>query len=259
MDDPFVDAEGRSRVVRGVTINSNSTRLAELAGMLGFETAWIDVEHGTAGFVEIEALCTAVEAGGGVPTVRIPDKQRHHVLRTVEAGGRIIVVPMVNTAEDAREVVEHAKFPPLGRRGFNQRSRGLRYGLEPPAASFAAANRRTHLFVQVETMESARNLDAICSVEGLAGVFVGPGDLSASLGKTGEFGHPAVIAEVERVIGRARALGKHAGILAMPGPLLDASLAAGADLVFAGSDITNVAHAWKNLLALLGGPCTPRP
>jgi 2-keto-3-deoxy-L-rhamnonate aldolase RhmA len=85
-------------------------------------------------------------------------------------------------------------------------------------------------------MESARNLDAICSVEGLAGVFVGPGDLSASLGKTGEFGHPAVIAEVERVIGRARALGKHAGILAMPGPLLDASLAAGADLVFAGSD-----------------------
>jgi 4-hydroxy-2-oxoheptanedioate aldolase len=253
MSDPFVDASGRPRVVRGVTISTNSTRLAELAGMIGFETVWIDVEHGTPGFVEVEALCMAIESGGAVPTVRIPDNQRHHVLRTVEAGGRIIVVPMVNTAADARSIVEHAKFPPLGKRGFNQRSRGLRYGLEPPLASFAAANERTHLFAQIETVEAARNLDAICGVEGLGGVFVGPGDLSASLGKPGAFADPGVISEIERIIRRARSLGKHAGILAMPGPLLDASLAAGADLVFAGSDITNVATAWKSLLAALPG------
>lgn len=253
MSDPFIDGSGRPRIVRGVTINTGSTRLAELSGMIGFETAWIDVEHGTPGFVEVEALCTAIEAGGGVPTVRIPDNQRHHVLRTVEAGGRIVVVPMVNTAEDARRIVEHAKFPPLGRRGFNQRSRGLRYGLEPPAASFREANERTHLFAQIETLEAVKNLDAICEVDGLAGIFVGPGDLSVSLGKSGAFTDPGVIAEVERIIRRARSLGKHAGILAMPGPLLDASLKAGADLVFAGSDITNVAAAWKSLLAALPG------
>ena len=253
MKDPFTGKDGKPRVVRGVAINSNATRLAELAGMLGFETAWIDVEHGTAGFVEVEALCMAIESGGAVPTVRIPDNQRHHVLRAVEAGGRIIVVPMINCASDARSVVEHGKFPPLGCRGFNLRSRGLRYGLEPPLQSFAEANERTHLFAQIETVEAVRNLDEICRVDGLSGVLVGPGDLSASLGKPGAFTDSELIASVEGVIRRARALGRHAGILVAPGPLLDAALEAGADLVFVGSDITNVASVWKGLLAVLPG------
>lgn len=256
MDDPFKDASGRPRIVRGVTINTNSARLAELAGMLGFETAWIEVEHGTAGFVEVEALCQAVEAGGAVPTVRIPDHQRHHVLRTVEAGGRIVVVPMINTAEEARKVIEHGTFPPLGRRGFNLRSRGLGYGLEPPLASFARANARTHFFAQVETLESVSNLDAICEVEGLAGVFIGPGDLSASLGKPGAFTDPELLQLVSRVTRRARELGRHAGILVAPGPLLDTALEAGADLVFVASDITTVAAAWKELIARV--PARPR-
>ena len=255
MNDPFRDANGRPRVVRGVTINSNATRLAELSAKIGFETAWIDVEHGTVGFAEIEALCMAVEAGGGVPTVRIPDHQRHHVLRTVEAGGRIVVVPMINTAEEARRVVEHGKFPPLGKRGFNQRSRGLAYGLKPPLESFAEANERTHFFAQIETMEAVRNLEAICKVEGMAGIFIGPGDLSASMGKSAAFADPEVLSTVSAAIRTARSLGKHAGILAMPGPLLTAALEAGADLVFAGSDVTNLIAAWKPLLASL--PATP--
>jgi 4-hydroxy-2-oxoheptanedioate aldolase len=257
-NDPFLDDRGQPRVVRGVTINSNATRLAELAGLIGFETAWIDVEHGTVGFAEIEALSTAIEAGGAVPTVRIPDHQRHHVLRTVEAGGRIVVVPMIDCAEDARRIVEHGKFPPLGRRGFNQRSRGLRYGLEPPAVSFPQANERTHFFPQIETVEAARNVEAIAGVEGIAGIFIGPGDLSASLGKPGAFTDPEVISTVTGAIRRARALSKHAGILAMPGPLLLASIDAGADLIFAGSDITNVTAAWKALLeALPARPASP--
>ncbi len=250
-NDPFVDTHGRPRTVRGVTINSNAPRLAEMAGLLGFDTVWIDVEHGPPGFAEVEALCTAADAGGAIATVRIPDNQRHHVLRTVEVGGRIVVVPMVNTAAEARAIVEYGKFPPLGRRGFNQRSRGLRYGLEPTLESFAAANARTHFFAQIETTDAVRNLDAICAVEGLAGVFVGPGDLSTSLGKMGAFTDTTVIAAAAEIIRRARLQGKHAGILAMPGPLLDAALAAGCDLVFAGSDLTNLATTWRSLLSAL--------
>jgi 2-keto-3-deoxy-L-rhamnonate aldolase RhmA len=251
MTDPFLDAQGRPRIVRGVCINSNAPRLAELAGKIGFDTVWIDVEHGPVSFTEVETLCMAAEAGGAVPTVRIPDHHRHHVLRTIECGGRIVVVPMINRADQARELVDHGKFPPLGHRGFNMRSRGLDYGLEAPAASFATANRRTFFFAQVETVESTRNLDAICAVEGLAGIFIGPGDLSASLGKPGAFSDPEVLAAVGAAIARARALGRHAGILAAPGPLLDAALEAGADLVFASSDITEIAGAWRKLLAAL--------
>ncbi len=252
MTDPFTGSDGRPRLVRGVTINSNAPRLAELAGMLGFETAWIDVEHGTVSFGEVEALCMAVESGGAVPTVRIPDATRENVLRTVEAGGRIVIVPMVDTAEIARRIVQHGKFPPLGRRGFNSRSRGLHYGLEPPVKGFAAANERTHFFAQIESLDAVGNLEAICAVEGLAGIFVGPGDLSASMGKPGEFSDPEVIATVQRVIRTARERGRHAGILALPGPLLDAALEAGCDLVFAGSDISDLASTWKPRLEELG-------
>ena len=249
--DPFVDAEGRPRVVRGVTIISNAKRLAELAGIVGFETIWIDVEHGTVSFDDVETLCMAAEAGGAVPTVRIPDNSRENVLRSVEAGGRIIIVPMTNTAKHARQIVEHGKFAPLGQRGFNMRSRGLDYGMLPPVESFAQGNTRTHFIVQIETMEAVSNLEEMCAVDGLAGIFIGPGDLSASMGKTGLFDDAELIETVAGCIRLARSSGKHAGILAAPGPLLDAVLDAGGDLVFAGNDLTDLTIAWRKLLPTL--------
>jgi len=246
--DPFLDDTGSPRVVRGVTLISNAPRLAELAGRIGFETVWIEVEHGTAGWTEVEALCMATESGGAVPTVRIPDNGRTHVLRALEAGARILVVPMISSAEEAARIVEYGKFPPLGKRGYNTRSRGVAYGLEPPEIGFAKANDRTHFFAQIETLEGVRNLDSICGVEGLSGIFIGPGDLSAGMGKTGRFADPEVIASVVKCVLRGRELGKHVGILVVPGPLFDAAFAAGCDLLFAGGDITDLAKSWTALL-----------
>lgn len=249
--DIFDDASGRPRVLRGVTIYSASAMLAELAVRTGFETVWIEMEHGSADFGRAESICMAVEAGGGVPTIRIPDAQRTHVLRALEVGGRIVVVPMVNTAEQARQVVQFGKFPPLGARGYNTRSRGLRYGLGGCLDSFADANLQTHLFVQAETMESLENLDAICAVEGLSGIFIGPGDLSMSAGCPGDLNNPKMIELVSDCVRRVRAAGKHAGILVGPGALLDAALAAGCDLIFCGGDIMNLTGAWQSLLSSL--------
>ena len=249
MGDIFQDEAGRPRVLFGVTVISNAPRLAELAGRIGFDTVWIDVEHGTPGFSEVEALCTSVQAGGAIPTVRIPDAHRHHVLRTLETGARIVIVPMVNDAETARQVVTHGKFPPLGSRGFNTRSRGVDYGLEDAVTSFQRANESTYLFTQVETVEAVANVEAICKVDGLAGILIGPGDLSASAGRTGQLADPEVIRMVTETIKRARGLGKHAGILVSPGPLLDAAMSAGADLVFCGGDLTNLVPAWRELLS----------
>lgn len=249
MNDIFTDGQGRPRVLRGVTIISGATRLAELAGRIGFETVWIDVEHGPPSFSEVEALCMAAEAGGAIPTVRIPDAKRQHVLRAVEVGARIVIVPMVNDAQMARQIVTHGKFPPLGSRGFNTRSRGVEYGLADVETAFRRANERTYFFPQIETVEAAQNLEAICGVDGIAGIFIGPGDLSVSAGCMGNLDDPALIELVVGCIGRARGLGKHAGILVMPGPMLDAALKAGADLVFCGGDISNLAITWRSLLS----------
>ena len=104
MNDIFANEQGEPLVLRGTSLLSGSARLAELAGRGGVDAVWIEVEHGPASFSEVEALCMAAEVGGAVPAVRIPDAQRHHVLRAMEAGARILVVPMVNDAATARLV-----------------------------------------------------------------------------------------------------------------------------------------------------------
>ncbi len=251
--DLFFDEGGNPRIVRGIGIVSNSTRVAELAGGAGFDTVWIEVEHGTPGYSEVEALCVAAEAGGAVPAVRIQDNQRTHVLRALEAGARILVVPMVNSREEAKRIVEYGKFPPLGNRGFNMNSRGVRYGLEPPLEAFKKANHRTHFFAQVETLASVENLEAICGVDGISGILIGPGDLSTSMGKTAEFTSQEVIGKVADCIRRARECGKHAGIMAAPGPLLDAAMESGANLIFYGSDLATLIRGWRSFLITKGG------
>lgn len=246
--DPFVDDRGRPRILRGVAIQSNAPRVAELAGMVGFETIWIDVEHGAVSWTEVENLCLGAEAAGCIPTARIPSNGRRDVLRSLEAGAQIVVVPMIDNAAEAEKIVEYGKFPPLGRRGFNLRSRGLQYGLSQSGLALEEANQRTYLFAQIESKEAVANVEAICNVSGLAGIVVGPGDLSADMGRPGAFTDPEVIATVESVVRTARSLGKHAGVVIGPGPMLDAAIAAGCDLTYCGSDIGSMTASWKCLL-----------
>lgn len=244
----FVDEQGKPRVVRGAVLYSGSRLLAELAGCVGFETVWIEMEHGPANFETVEGLCLAAEAGGAAPAVRVSDSQRCHILRALEVGGRIIIVPMVNSADEARRVVEYGKFPPLGKRGYNTRSRGVRFSLDGPQKAFAEANEKTHLFVQIETQQAVDNLDAILAVEGLSGIFIGPGDLSANMGRTGDLNCPEVIDVVTNCIRRARKAGKHAGILVAPGALLTAALEAGCDLAFFAGDVMSLVTTWPQIL-----------
>jgi 2-keto-3-deoxy-L-rhamnonate aldolase RhmA len=246
--DIFLNEAGQPRLLRGVCVYSGSTRLAELAAKVGFETIWIEMEHGPSGFSEVEALCMAIETGGGIAAVRVPDGQRHHVLRALEVGARIVIVPMVNTSQQAQHIVEFGKFPPIGSRGFNVRSRGVNYGIGDRHALFAQANERTHLFAQIESKQAVENLDAICAVEGLCGIFIGPGDLSVSLNLAGNLDSEPMVRIVCDCVRRARSAGKHVGILVPPGKLLDAAIDAGCDLVYYGGDVTELSMAWPLLL-----------
>lgn len=247
--DPFLDEHGNPRRLRGVTIYSGSPLLAGLAAKVGFEVVWIEMEHGPASFERVESLCLAARANGAVPLVRLPDGERHHILRALESGGQILVVPMIDTPEQARRLVEYGKFAPLGRRGFNLRTWGVEFGLAGAEASLAQANERTRIFAQIETAQAVQNLDAICAVAGLDGIFIGPGDLSVSLGHPGQVNHPEVIETALKCIRRAKEAGKRTGVLVGPGALLSAALEAGVDLVLCGGDVVDLAAAWPKLLA----------
>jgi len=249
--DPFLDAEGMPRRLLGAAVLSGSPKVAEMAGRLGFDTIWIELEHGGTTFSEAETLCIAAEAGGAVPSLRLPDHNRHHVLRSLEVGAKIVIVPMVNNANIARELVRWGKFPPLGERGFNTRSRGLNYGMEGVdriAETFARANAGTHLIAQIETIEAAENLDAILAIPGLSGILVGPGDLSTDLGKPGKFADPQVMNLVTDLIRRTRAHGKHAGIMTFPCTLMEAALGAGCDLCYFAGDMNDLVRTWRGML-----------
>ncbi|HEX5472817.1 MAG TPA: aldolase/citrate lyase family protein [Lacipirellulaceae bacterium] len=250
--DPFRDSQGKPRLVRGVTVYSGSARLAELAAQIGFEAVWIELEHSPSSWNQAEAMCTAIKAGGSVPAIRIPNWERPNVLMAVEVGSRIIVVPMVNTPEQAREVVRHAKFPPVGERGYNSRTRGVRFGIAGMSEPLLAEiNNSIHLFVQIETPDAVRNLAEICDVPGLSGIFVGPGDLSMNYGWVGQLNHPDLIKIVKDIIRTARQAGKVVGIMVAPGALLTAAIEEGAQFVIVGGDIADVSVAWQNLLVSL--------
>ena len=248
-NDVFVDEQGRPRIVRGAIIVSGSPRMADLAGRVGFEIVWIEMEHGQIDYEKAEAICTAAQAGGAAAAIRISSVQRQHVLRALEVGADMVVAPMVNTRQDAEELVGHGKFPPLGNRGYNTRSRGMDYGLGPPTQLMVQANQRTHLIAQIETVEAVENVEDILAVDGVSGILIGPGDLSVSMGKAGKLADPELVETVLGCIGAARRVDKHSGILVGPGPLLEAVVGAGADLVFYAGDVMDLGRCWPELLA----------
>jgi len=247
--DIFTTPDGKSRLLWGAQVVTSAPQLAELAIRIGFDTVWIEMEHASTSFETAEWMCHAIESVGGVPTIRVSDDQRTHVLRALEVGARIVVVPMINTVEQARNIVKYGKFAPLGARGFNRGSRGLEQAQYDVSISFPRANARTHLFAQIETTEAVKNLDEICTVEGLSGIFVGPGDLSASMGCPGNMDDPNLIECATDCIRRARKAGKLAGILTGPGALLESAVEAGCNFCISVSDLGAARTVWAQNLS----------
>jgi 4-hydroxy-2-oxoheptanedioate aldolase len=195
-------------VLLGCGIDSASPAVAEMAGMLGYDVVWADLEHASIDHRVSEEFCRGAKAGGAMPMLRIPDTNRCHVLHALEAGARFVVVPMVETPEQAREIVAHGKFSPLGNRGVNGSSRGIEYGIGDKLENMRLADKNTYLFVQIETVEAVNRCEEIIAVGGITGGLVGPADLSVSLGKPLAFDDPDVVASFRKAVRTIRAKGK---------------------------------------------------
>ena len=233
----------------GVAVVSNSPAVVEVAGLAGLQFVWIEIEHAGTDMMHVEQLCRAAELRGLWALLRVPDGGRSSVLRALEVGGRIVVTPQIHTPDQARQVVEYGKFPPLGNRGFNTGSRGMLYGAGGPVLkAMEDANRRTVLLVQIESVEAVRNAEAILSVAGIDGVLVGPGDLSASMGITAQWDNEELIRTIEGVFAVAH---RHEKVVATvcPTPVLTRRWkAAGAHLLNIASDISLLRAGFKEAL-----------
>jgi 2-keto-3-deoxy-L-rhamnonate aldolase RhmA len=178
---------------------------AELLGRCGFDWLFIDAEAIPLTLPDILNLVRAAESTDAAPVVRMNNDHESDIRSILDMGAAGVIIPLVKTAEQTRNIVQAAKFAPFGYRGLTAgRAQGYGYGRNL-ADFIAQANAETAVIVMVEESEGLSNVEAIAAVDGLDGIFVGPGDLSISLGCPGEHLHPEMRAAYRAIAAAARA------------------------------------------------------
>jgi 4-hydroxy-2-oxoheptanedioate aldolase len=196
----------------GVSVMFPSPQLVEMVGRLGFDWVLLDCEHGSLSPESVELMAMAAELTGLTPIARPRTNSPEAILRVMDRGAMGVQVPHVNTASDARRAVEAVKFHPLGTRGLAAGTRPAQYGFAGSAAEYVQeANRETLVCVQLEEAEALSNLDKILRVDGVDVLFVGPSDLSQSLGYPGRSDVPEVRGAMDRAFAAIVAAGKVPG------------------------------------------------
>jgi 2-keto-3-deoxy-L-rhamnonate aldolase RhmA len=227
----------------------------EMAALLGYKAAWVEMEHTFHSFEQAADLCRLSNALGLLTMLRIPDLQRGTVLKGCECGPDILDLPMANSPEMVRELVTESRFPPLGVRGFFGVSRAVKYGLAGKVPEVQQKlNEELCLMIQIETKEAADRIDELCAVPGLDAIFIGPADLSASLGVAGQTSHQLVKETAARVIRAAKAQGKQAAAAA---PASEARfwIEQGVDLYFCVNDLACMKAGAQAALAEVQAMC----
>jgi 2-dehydro-3-deoxyglucarate aldolase/4-hydroxy-2-oxoheptanedioate aldolase len=204
-------AEGRTpfgtMVCEFLTIN-----VARVVRAAGGEFILYDLEHSGYGVETLRELLPATNAAGVVPLVRVPDAVYDSVSRALDLGALGVLIPGCDSADEARALVEWARFPPQGRRGF-----GLLYAdaWEPEGlpATMARANSETLLLAQIETARGLEAVEEIAAVEGIDVLWIGQFDLTASLGIPGQFDADTYRDAIARIVAAARARHKHVGMV----------------------------------------------
>lgn len=194
--------------VLGAALYSYDPIFLEIAGQLGFQVIWIEMEHAPITFAEAADLCRMAAGSGMLTMIRIPDARRESVLKAAECGPDMIDIPMADSPEQVAELVRYAKFAPEGARGFFSVSRALKYGIvESVPAEQQKLNRELTLLAQIETKEALGRIEDIASIPNVD-IFIGPADLAASLGIPGQTNHPRLLEAAAEIVRVARKHGK---------------------------------------------------
>lgn len=205
----------------------------ELLSHAGVDFIWIDAEHSAIDTCEIQNMVRA--AGSRCPAiVRVPSHDEAWIKRVLDTGCDGIVVPQVNSADEARRVLQYCYYPPRGRRSVGG-TRAQAYGFGG-MEYVRTANDSVAVILQVEHVDGVAAIDEIAAVEGIDAIFVGPIDLSASLGRVGELDHPEVREAVDSVFDCCRRRGVPTGIYARDADAVKAACAAGATMIAFGTD-----------------------
>jgi 2-keto-3-deoxy-L-rhamnonate aldolase RhmA len=245
MIDGFRERLRGGEVLMGTMLNLPSAAIAEVLAAAGFDWLFIDGEHGPIGPAELVSVLQAVDRDLAC-IMRVPELNRGAIKHALDMGSAGIIVPQVETGEEAAEAVRLARYAPQGERGMGL-ARAHRYGF-----GFndyvARANDEIAVVIQAEHARAVENIEAIVAVEGLDAVFLGPYDLSASLGHPGDINHPRVTEAIDRITEVCQAAGMPLGYFGLDARAVAPFVARGYSLICASVDCVLLGQGAKRLL-----------
>ena len=251
MRNPFKAALGRREPQIGLWLSAAGPYTAEVCATAGFHWLLIDNEHAPNDVRSTLAQLQAVAPYPGHPIVRAVTGDPNLIKQLLDIGAQTLLIPMVDTPEQAAALAAATRYPPQGTRGVGAAvARASRWGARRDYLH--VASEEVCLLVQAESKTALANLEKICAVDGVHGVFIGPADLAASMGHRGNAAHPDVQAAIEKAIKTIVASGKAAGTLVGDMKFGKRYLELGATFVAVGIDITLLAQATRKLAADYG-------
>ena len=206
----FRDKLKSGEVVYGPFMKATDPAIVEATGFAGFDFAVLDLEHGPVSFQQLQNLIRAAQVSGTFPIVRTPPGNLHRIGAAQDIGAGGIMVPQVLNAEEAMKAVKSAKFHPKGERGVCAFVRAAKYSALESQVYFNEANDNI-LILQLEGTEALENVDEIMEVPDIDILFIGPFDLSQSLGVPGQVNHPSVISSMQEIVKKAKSKGQMVG------------------------------------------------
>ncbi|MFT4010515.1 MAG: aldolase/citrate lyase family protein [Nocardioidaceae bacterium] len=233
-------------IALGVWLTMREPVLAEHSARLGYDYACVDMQHGFCEYGDVATMLHALSAGSTVPIVRVPVNEPSIIGRVLDLGALGVIVPMVDDAQDARRAVAACRYPPAGERSFGPLAARVRHG-EDYAET---ADQRVLCLPMIETARAVENIEAILSVPGVDGAYVGPADLSLSMGlRPGmDLDRPQIRAAVEAVAEACGRNGQVAGTHVRPDQVA-AAAAAGLHMATVGGDLNPVLAALREAIA----------
>ncbi|HWE39003.1 MAG TPA: aldolase/citrate lyase family protein [Isosphaeraceae bacterium] len=243
---------GENKLVRvfstGQLMGPKLVEMVALGG--GFDAFWLDHEHSGVTLEAVAQTVRAVRAAGLDSFVRMAATDYASVMRFLEVGAGGIMAAHVRSAEEAERVVGFVKFPPRGRRGLNGSNRDGDFGRIPHPEYVEMCNRETFVAIQIENAEGLADVEAIARVPDVDLLFIGPADLSSSLGIVGQYDHPKLRAAIDRIIAAADAAGVAWGIVPIGREYTRELVRRGCRMLELGSDIGTI---WRGLEAFRDG------
>lgn len=253
MSNPIREALASGKRLLGTHVNLTDHRVAEMIGYVGFDYLWFDMEHISTDYKAMEMHLIGARAAGTPTMVRVTWNDIPSIKRVLEAGPDAIVVPMVNSVEEAKRAIDTCIYPPNGKRGFGP-CRAVRYGLDNVNEYIEKTSYETCRFLQVETADAVAAMDEIAKIPYVDGFIIGPMDMSGSVG---QLGHALTDHKtnrlIETAISKAHAHGLPIGLStgADNRAELEHWISKGIDFISASTDMQSILKGAQSLLSLM--------